>query len=90
MASDVYEKDSMFYQAMQMGTLETVGLGWQVMEEYRDKINAVTPEQVQAVARKYLQKSNRTVAILDPLPINSESDGPGSPQESSNSDPANK
>ena len=25
-ASKVYEKDSVFYQAMQMGTLETVGL----------------------------------------------------------------
>lgn len=80
-ASDVYEKDSVFYQAMQMGILETVGLGWQVMEEYRDKINAVTPEQIQAVARKYLQKSNRTVAILDPLPMNGGSAEPGMPAE---------
>ncbi|MGD8576033.1 MAG: pitrilysin family protein [Thiohalophilus sp.] len=89
-ASDVYEKDSVFYQAMQMGTLETVGLGWQVMDEYRDKINAVTPEQIQAVARKYLQNSNRTVAVLDPLPINGESADKEMPQQSTDSGPSDK
>jgi zinc protease len=89
-ASDVYEKDSMFYQAMQMGTLETVGLGWQVMDEYRDKINAVTPEQIQVVARKYLQNSNRTVAVLDPLPINGESADKEMPQQSTDSGPSDK
>lgn len=68
-AGDVYEKDSMFYQAMQMGILETVGLGWQTMEVYREKINAVTPQQIQQVARKYLRKNNRSVTILEPLPI---------------------
>ncbi|MFP3873678.1 MAG: M16 family metallopeptidase [Thiohalophilus sp.] len=72
-ASDVYEKDSMFYQAMQMGILETVGLGWQTMEQYREKINAVTPEQIRKVARKYLRADNRTVAVLEPLPLNSAS-----------------
>jgi zinc protease len=89
-ASDVYEKDSVFYQAMQMGTLETVGLGWQVMDEYRDKINAVTPEQIQVVARKYLQNSNRTVAVLDPLPINGESADKEMPQQSTDSGPSDK
>ncbi len=69
-AGDVYEKDSMFYQAMQMGILETVGLGWQRMDEYSQKVRAVTAEQVRQVAQKYLNPEDRTVAILDPLPIN--------------------
>ncbi|MDR9435495.1 MAG: pitrilysin family protein [Thiohalophilus sp.] len=68
-AGDVYEKDSMFYQAMQMGILETVGLGWQTMEVYREKINAVTPQQIQQVAHKYLRKDNRSVTILEPLSL---------------------
>jgi zinc protease len=68
-AGKVYEKDSVFYQAMQMGTLETVGLGWQRMDEYSEKIKMVTAEQVQQVARKYLVKQQRTVAILEPLPL---------------------
>lgn len=68
-AGKVFEKDSVFYQAMQMGTLETVGLGWQRMDEYSEKIKQVTPEQIQQVAKKYLVKDHLTVAILDPLPL---------------------
>jgi zinc protease len=68
-AGKVFEKDSVFYQAMQMGTLETVGLGWQRMDEYSEKIKQVTPEQIQKVAKKYLVKDQLTVAILDPLPL---------------------
>ena len=69
MASAVYEQDSTFYQAMQLGILETVGLGWQRKQDYLKNIQAVTPAQVQAVANKYLNADRLTVAILDPLPI---------------------
>ena len=69
MASAVYEKDSVFYQAMQLGTLETVGLGWQKKNEYLEKIKQVTSEQVQLVAKKYLHSDRLTVAILEPQPI---------------------
>ncbi len=67
-AGKVYERDSMFYQAMQIGILETLGYGWQVQEEYLARIEQVTPEQVQQVARKYLIDRRRTVAVLDPEP----------------------
>ncbi len=72
MAASVYEKDSVFYQAMQLGTLETVGLGWQRKNEYLDNIRKVTSEQVQQVAKKYLQSERLTVAILEPQPIDPE------------------
>ena len=65
-ASKVYEKDSVFYQAMQMGTLATVGLDWQLMDQFVERLRAVTPEQVQAVAKKYLIDDYLTVAVLDP------------------------
>ena len=65
-ASKVYEKDSVFYQAMQIGTLATVGLDWQLMDQFVDRLRAVTPEQVQAVAKKYLIDDHLTVAVLDP------------------------
>jgi len=65
-ASDVYEKDSVFYQGMAMGILETVGLGWQKADEYVGKVKAVTPEQIQQVARKYLVENSLTVAVLEP------------------------
>ena len=65
-ANDVYEKDSVFYQAMSIGMLETVGVGWQKADEYLDKIRAVTAEQVQQVANKYLLDDHLVVAVLEP------------------------
>ena len=65
-ASSIFEKDSIFYQAMQLGRLETVGVGWQKADEYLDKVNAVTPEQIQQVAQKYLIKNTLTVGELLP------------------------
>jgi zinc protease len=41
-----------------------------MIDEYVDKLRAVTPEQVQAVAKKYLVDDRLTVATLDPQPIN--------------------
>ena len=68
-AAQVYQRDSMFYQAMQIGQLETVGLSYKTLEIRLAKLKAVTADQVQAVARKYLTEDNLTVATLDPQPL---------------------
>ncbi len=68
-AADVYQRDSMFYQAMQIGQLETMGYSWRLLKEYPEKLKAVTSEQIQAVAKKYLVKDNMTIATLDPQPL---------------------
>ena len=68
-ASQVYELDSVFYQAMQIGTLETIGLDWRLVDSYAENMRKVTAEQVQAVAKKYLTSDRLTVAQLDPLPM---------------------
>jgi len=67
-ASNVFTRDSVFYQAMQMGMLETVGLEWQMLDHSVERVRAVTAAQVQAVAKKYLTESNLTVTVLDPQP----------------------
>ena len=68
-ANAVYERDSVFYQAMQIGMLETVGLGWKKMDDYVERVLSVTPAQVRFVARKYLVDDRLSVAYLEPLPI---------------------
>ena len=68
-ANKTYERDSLFYQAMQIGMLETIGLDWRLSEEYVKNIDAVTAQQVQAVARKYFIDKTLTVAELLPQPI---------------------
>lgn len=67
-ASNVYTRDSVFYQAMQMGILETVGLDWKMLDDTVERVRAVTAAQVQAVAKKYLTEANLTVTVLDPRP----------------------
>lgn len=67
-ASNVYARDSVFYQAMQMGMLETVGLDWRLLDHYVERVRAVTAEQVQTVAKKYLTDTNMTVTVLEPQP----------------------
>jgi zinc protease len=66
MASKVYELDSLFYQAMQIGQLESIDLDWRLSNEYLDRIAAVTPAALQAAARRYLVDDALTVAILEP------------------------
>lgn len=78
-AADVYQRDSMFYQGMQLGTTETIGFPWKVVQDYPAKLRAVTAEQVQAVAKKYLLKDNLTVATLDPQPMDPNAKPQGKP-----------
>jgi zinc protease len=68
-AAKVYEKDSVFYQAMLIGQLETVGLDWRLGDQYVEHLKQVTPAQIQQVANKYLLDDSLSVAVLDPLPI---------------------
>lgn len=65
----IYQQDSVFYQAMQLGTLETIGIGWKADEVFNERIKAVTVDQIQSAAKKYLYDDRLTVAILDPQPI---------------------
>jgi zinc protease len=78
-AADVYKRDSMFYQGMQIGTIETIGFPWKFLDDYPKKLRAVTPEQVQAVAKKYLLKDNLTIATLDPQPMDPNAKPQGKP-----------
>ncbi len=65
-AGEVYQQDQIRGQAGLIGRLETTGLGWRLMHEYRERIDAVTAEQVREVARVYLVEEGLTVGILEP------------------------
>jgi zinc protease len=69
MAGEVYKRDSVFYQAMQIGQMESIGLGYKAIPLMLEKLQAVTAEQVQQVAKEFLQDDNLTVAVLDPQPL---------------------
>ncbi len=68
-ASKVYSQDVISHQAEEIGSLIAVGLPWQLRDEFVQRIAAVTPAQIQEVARHYFIPENLTVAELQPLPL---------------------
>jgi zinc protease len=68
-AGEVYKRDSVFYQAMQIGQLESAGLSYKDIPVMLEKLQAVTAQQVQDVAREILNDDHLTVATLDPQPL---------------------
>src|SRR5690606_19588174 len=65
----VYQQDSISSQANQIGRMEAIGRSWEEADQLADKLAQITPEQIQAVARKYLVPSRKTVTVLQPQPL---------------------
>ncbi|MDD5295290.1 MAG: pitrilysin family protein [Rhodocyclaceae bacterium] len=68
-AGQIYKRDSMFGQAMEMGVTETVGFSWRDLDPMVEQVRSVTAEEVQAVARKYFGDDSLSVGTLDPQPL---------------------
>ena len=65
-AQNVYQNDSLDNQALNIGIPESIGLSWRVDQQYVQRIKAVTPQQIQQVAKQYLIPARLTVAVLHP------------------------
>lgn len=68
LASQIYKRDAIFGQAMEIGVLEMAGISHKNRDRIVEKLNAVTSQQVQAAAQKYFHDDSLTVATLLPLP----------------------
>jgi zinc protease len=68
-AAHVFQRDSMFFQARQIASLESAGISHRTLDLQLAKLREVTPEQVRDVARKYFQDDALTIATLDPQPL---------------------
>jgi zinc protease len=66
LADKIYKRDSIFGQAMEIGSSEIAGVSWKQLDPILDRLQAVTPEQVHAVAKKYLIDDTLTIATLEP------------------------
>jgi zinc protease len=68
-AAQVYKRDSLMGQAMEIGFLESSGLSWRDDEALLEGVRSVTAEEVQSVARRYFDDTAMSRAELDPLPL---------------------
>jgi predicted Zn-dependent peptidase len=62
-AAEAYRRlQSNFFILLQLGFYEAVG-GWEFINESPAKLQAVTAEDIQRVAKKYFEPTNRSVAV---------------------------
>ena len=66
LSSQIYKRDSIFGQAMEIGGMEMAGFSWRDINPMLEKMQTITPGQVQAVTKKYLLDESLTIAVLDP------------------------
>ncbi|HEX7971720.1 MAG TPA: pitrilysin family protein [Thiobacillus sp.] len=78
-AADVYQRDSLFYQAMQLGEYATAGLPPEALAHRVEKLRAVTASEVQAAARQWLQDDRLSVAELVPQALKPQPHRPAVP-----------
>ena len=65
-AESVFQRDSIAYQAILIGSLDSVGLDWRLKDTYLQNIKNVTAEQVRFVTGKYLKPKSLTIISLIP------------------------
>ncbi|MDO8298636.1 pitrilysin family protein [Lacisediminimonas sp.] len=68
-ASQIYKRDSIFGQAMEIGTMEMSGVSHRLLDRLIERLGQVSASQVQAVASKYFGDDALTIATLVPLPL---------------------
>jgi zinc protease len=78
-ASQIFKRDSIFGQAMEIGQFETAGLSHRDIDRVLERIKAVSAEQVRAAAKQYFVDDKLTVVVLDPQPLDQSKPRPAPP-----------
>ena len=68
-AAQVFKRDSLMGQAMEIGYMESAGLSWRDEAALLEGLRSVTAEEVQAVAARYFSDDSLNIAQLEPQPL---------------------
>jgi len=71
-ASQIYKRDSVFGQAMELGMMGMLGFGPQDIDAWLARLETVTAAEVQAAAQTWFGDDTLTVGVLQPIPIGEE------------------
>ena len=78
-ANQIFKRDSIFGQAMEIGQFETAGLSYRDIDRVLERVKAVTAEQVRAAAKQYFVDDQLTVVVLEPQPLDQTKPRPAPP-----------
>jgi zinc protease len=68
-AHEIYSQDSIADQAMEIGSLESVGLSWKTKNEFLSAVENVSADDVQQAAIRFFSRDGLTIGILESLPL---------------------
>ena len=66
LASQIYKRDSIFAQAMEIGSAEIAHVSWKDLDRIIERIQQIQSEQIKAVVKQYFIGDSLTVVTLDP------------------------
>jgi zinc protease len=72
LSSQIYKRDSIFAQAMEIGMSEMEGFSWRDLDKIIANVQRVSSKDIQSVIQKYLIDDQLTIAILDPQPVSAQ------------------
>ena len=64
-AYEVYQQDSLFYQAYVYGMTSTTVGSIDIIKKFTDYVGSVTSQDIMSVAKKYFVPTNKTVAYVN-------------------------
>lgn len=68
-ADNVFSQDSISAQANQIGALESIGLGWRILDDYSNNLKAITTDDIRQAAQQWLIPANMTTLYLKPTAL---------------------
>jgi zinc protease len=74
-SSQIYKRDSIFAQAMEIAIAEMNGISWKYLDDMLLNVQRVKSEDIQRVVEKYLIDDSLTVATLDPQAVQKKAAG---------------
>ena len=65
-SNSVFKFDSVFYQAMQVGMLETKNISWESLDKYYTISESITLDEIKSAGKSYILNNKPLVTVLRP------------------------
>ena len=66
LANNIYKFDSVFYQVMQVGMLETKNYNWRLLDSYMEYINSINEEDLKNTAKNFILNKKHLYSLIEP------------------------